>query len=140
MKYPNLISATISDTDVKEIIDALNFINSKLSELTTLSHEELDALPKMQRNTINFVLENLEKAKDYPEIIPEDVNVEEIKKDVELVDAINLILNPLKKIEKKLEESTLVASSEAYLPSIAIHNAIRADQIRRKHKREKITA
>lgn len=140
MEYPNLISATISNTDIKEIIDAIKFIDNKLSEMATLSHEEVDALPKMRQDTIGFVLENLEQAKEHPLLVPKDVDVEEIKKDVVLVDSINKILDPIKKLERKLEENALLAESEAYLPSIAIHNALRADQIRRKYNREKVNA
>ncbi len=140
MEYPNLISAKISSSDLKEIINAINFIHEKLPELATLSHEELSALPKMRHGTIKFVLENLKEANEHPNIVPKNVDVVEIIKDVELVAAINKILDPINKLKKKLEEIALVAESEAYLPSIAIHNAIRADQIRRRYKRKTVNA
>ncbi|NJN25271.1 MAG: hypothetical protein HC819_04475 [Cyclobacteriaceae bacterium] len=49
MKYTNQISATISNKDLKEIMEAIGFINEKLSDLVSLSDEELSALPKMEK-------------------------------------------------------------------------------------------
>jgi len=138
MNFPNFLSTTIPNKDVKEILDAINFINEKLADLVTLNQEELDALPKTSGNTINFVLENLKQAENNPELVPKDVEVNEIKKDVELIHSIYKILNPLKTLEKKLEDTALLAGSEAYLPSIAIYNAQKAEAIRQRHKNEKI--
>lgn len=141
MNYPNLISTTIPNKDIKEIIDAINFINNKLPDLVTLDSNELASLPKTGKSTINFVLENLNEAEKNATLIPEDVDIDEIKKDVKLIHSIYKILGPLKKLEKKLEDSVLLAGAEAYLPSIAIYNAMKADAIRKRHdKRDKVRA
>lgn len=141
MNYPNLISTTIPNKDIKEIIDAINFINNKLPDLVTLDSDELASLPKTGKSTINFVLENLNEAEKNATLIPEDVDIDEIKKDVKLIHSIYKILGPLKKLEKKLEDSVLLAGAEAYLPSIAIYNAMKADAIRKRHdKRDKVRA
>ena len=136
MNYSNLISTSIPDKDLSEVLKAINFINDKLPELVTLTDEEAVALPKMNKNTIEFVVENLKKAETHPELIPDDVEIEEVKKDVELIKSIQKILRPLKSLERKLEDSALIAGSEAYLPSIAIYNAMKVDAIRRKHQRQ----
>lgn len=138
MKYPNLISTTIPDKDLKEILNAFSFINDKLSELVTLSREELDALPKTGKDTITFVQDNLKEAETHPELVPEDIEIDEIKKDVDLINSINQILNPLNTLQKKLENSALVAGSEAYLPSLAIYNAMKADAIRKKKRQSRV--
>lgn len=141
MNYPNLISTTIPNKDIKEIIDAINFINNKLPDLVTLDSNELASLPKTGKSTINFVLENLNEAEKNATLIPEDVDIDEIKKDVKLIHSIYKILGPLKKLEKKLEDSVLLAGAEAYLPSIAIYNAMKADAIRKRHdNRDKVRA
>lgn len=140
MKYTNQISATISQKDLKEIIEAIGFIDEKLSDLVSLSEEELSALPKMEKNTFSFVLENLKLAESNKELVPEDVNLGELKKDVELVNAIQKIYTPIKVLSKKLNDSAILASSEAYLPSLAIYNAIKADQIRNKNKSGRVGA
>lgn len=138
MNYSNLLSTTIPDEDIKEILKSINFINEKLPELVTLTQEELAALPKMGINTIDFVTENLKEAEKNPDLVPKNVAIDEIRKDVELIKAIFKIMDPLKNLEKKLEDSALLAGSEAYLPSIAIYNAMKADGLRRKRKRNMI--
>jgi len=138
MHYPNLLSTTVSKKDLTEITDAINFIDQKLSDLITLNREELDALPKTGTETINFVLENLKEAESHPELVPKDVDINEIRKDVKLIHSIYKILNPLKKLEKKLEHSALLAGSEAYLPSIAIYNAIKAEIVRKRCDKHKV--
>jgi hypothetical protein len=136
MNYPNLISTTIPTKDLKEILDAIDFISEKLSDLHTMTKEEFSSLPKVGKDTVDFVLENLKKAQDNPKLVPDAVEIDEVIKDVELIKTINKILDPLKKLERKLEDSALLAGSEAYLPSIAIYNALKADAIKRKHKQK----
>jgi hypothetical protein len=134
MKYPNLISTSISNDETKEILDAIRFIDKKLPDLITVSDLEQSMFYKSKSDTIEFVLENLKIATQHPEIVPEDVNVEEIRKDVDLIKSIDKILIPLKGLMKKLEDSRLVAGTEAYLPSIAIYNAYKAKAILRKQE------
>jgi hypothetical protein len=133
MNYPNLISTCISNKEIKEILDAIRFVDKKLPELITVSDLEQSALYKTKYDTVAFVLENLKIATKHPEIVPENVDVEEIRKDVELIKSIDKILKPLKVLIRKLEDSQLVAGSEAYLPSIAIYNAYKAKSILKKH-------
>lgn len=139
MTYSNLISTTIPDKEIKEILDAINFISDKLPDLVTLSKEELAALPKMGGNPVDFVLENLKEAENNPDLVPNNVDIDEIIKDVDLIKSIQKILDPLKKLERKLEDSALLAGSEAYLPSIAIYNAMKANAIMKKNKRKKVS-
>lgn len=139
MTYSNLISTAIPDREIKEIIDAINTINEKLPDLIVLTKEEIVALPKMGEHTVDFVLENLKQAENNPDLVPDNVEIDEIIMDVELIKSIQKILHPLKKLERKLTDSALLAGSEAYLPSIAIYNAMKADAIRRKQKRSKVS-
>jgi hypothetical protein len=129
MKYPNLISTSIHDKDLNEILGAINFINEKLPDLITVSELEKSTLYKTKSDTIKFVLENLKEAEKNPELVPANVDIQEIRKDMKLIQSINKILQPIHALLNKLEDSKLVAGSEAYLPSLAIYNAIKAKAI-----------
>jgi hypothetical protein len=133
MNYQNKISTSISDTDVNEILAAISFIHKKLPGLVALSELELASLPKPNSDTINFLYENLKLAEESPELVPGFVDIAELKKDIALIKAINKILGPIKELVKELEDSATLAGSDAYLPSIAIYNSVKADGIRRKH-------
>ncbi|GEM_PF-3445658 len=134
--YSNQISTSIPQQDLKEILSAIDFINKKLPDLVTLTPEEKSSLPKMKDSTIDFVYDCLRIAKESPEIVPKNVDVAEIKKDVELVQALQKILQPLKILVKKLKDNTQLAESEAYLPSMAIHNAAESDKVLKERKKE----
>ena len=66
------------------------------------------------------------------------VEIDEIKKDVDLINSIDQILSPLHSLQEKLENSALVAGSEAYLPSLAIYNAMKAAALRKKKQHSKV--
>jgi len=129
--YSNLISTTVPQQDMKEILAAIDFINRKLPDLVTLTEEEKAALPKMKGSTKAFVHECLKIAKETPEIVPKNVDVPEIKKDVDLVQSLEVIMKPLKMLMKRLKDSRLLAESEAYLPSLAIYNAAQCDKVKK---------
>lgn len=128
MDYGNKISTRIPASDLREIIEAITRIEKKLQDLVALSDEELSALPKMKSNALDFIEDCLLFADQYPSTIPEGIHVEEIKKDYELIKSIKSILDPLMRLKKKLDDSAQLAASEAYLPCIAIHNAVKNAQ------------
>ena len=128
MPYSNLISASISQKSIDEILAAIDRINRMLPDLVTLTNEEKASLPKVSYSNIDFVYEALEMAEKNPESIPDSIDLGELKKDIELVESISRILEPLKQLEKKLEDSVLLAGSEAYIPSLAIFNSVKLNK------------
>jgi len=122
--YANQISPPITQRDLTEILDAIEFINNKLKRLVQLSQEEKTALPKLNENTVDFVFQCLYEAENNPDLVPDGINLKEIRKDAELINSIQKIIVPLNKLMRKLEDSALLAGSEAYIPSIAIHNTL----------------
>ena len=85
MQFANKISTSIKNNDVEEILSQINKIDKKLKNLVALSDEERQSIPHMGNATVSFVFDVLEKAERYPELIPEEVDLEEIKKDVDLI-------------------------------------------------------
>jgi len=124
MHFANKISTSITNNDIEEILSEIIQIDKKLENLVTLSEEEKHAIPHMGNETVSFVFNVLEKAERNPELIPEKVDLREIQKDVDLITQINKVYKPLKDLITKLEDSALLASSEAYFPSLAIFNSI----------------
>jgi hypothetical protein len=128
--YNNLISTSISEEQIKEITRAIDRINAQLPTLVTLSNEEISSLPKVSYKNIDFIHEVLDFADTYPDLIPSHIDVQEIRKDLQLIESLSKILKPMKKLVKKLEDSTLLAGSEAYIPSLAIYNSVKAGTTR----------
>ena len=136
MQYNNLISTSITQKEIDEILAAIERINKLLPNLITLTSEEKASLPKVSYSNIDFVNEVLDMAEKNPEQVPESIDIPEIRKDIELIESISKILQPLKQLEKKLEDSALLAGSEAYIPSLAIFNSVRMSA--RLHSRQHV--
>jgi hypothetical protein len=130
--YSNFISSTISQDQINEIIGAIDRINAKLPTLVSLTNEELSSLPKVSMKNIDFIHEVLDFADTYPDLVPSHIDVQEIRKDLRLIESISKILKPMKQLVKKLEDSALLAGSEAYIPSLAIYNSVKAGTARSK--------
>jgi hypothetical protein len=137
MHYSNLISTSISKKEIDEILAAIERINKLLPQLITLSNEEKASLPKVSFSNIDFVNEVLDMAEENPEQVPESIDIPEIRKDIELIESITRILRPLRQLERKLEDSALLAGSEAYIPSLAIFNSMRMRN--RSQQRQRVT-
>jgi len=136
MHYSNLISTSISKKEIDEILAAIERINKLLPQLITLSNEEKASLPKVSFSNIDFVNEVLDMAEENPEQVPESIDIPEIRKDIELIESITRILRPLRQLERKLEDSALLAGSEAYIPSLAIFNSMR---MRNRSQHQRVT-
>ncbi len=140
MVYSNKVSTTITKNELKEILKAIELIDQKLPGLVTLSKEEIAALPRMNAHTETFVNECLKYARQYPNFIPDDIDVTEIKKDVMLIKSLLQINEVLTKLKQKIEDNILLASSEAYLPCIGIYNSIKTAKITKSVQRRKRSA
>jgi len=128
--YSNFISSTITQDQINEIIAAIDRINAQLPTLVSLSNEELSSLPKVSMKNIDFIHEVLDFVDTYPDLVPSHIDVQEIRKDLRLIESISKILKPMKQLVKKLEDSALLAGSEAYIPSLAIYNSVKAGTAR----------
>jgi hypothetical protein len=125
MSYSSRISAPISEENLREILKAIEKIKSLLPDYAGLSDEQTASLPKVGKSTIDFVYETMKLADEFPDLVPDKFEVPEIQKDLELIDSVKKVLKPLKKLVRRLEGSAVLAGSEAYLPSIAIYNAVK---------------
>jgi hypothetical protein len=124
MSYENLISVEFPQNDIVEIKDFIQKIKAKMpAGLVSLTPEERQTYPKMGNKTIAFVQKALDFATIYPDLVPVYVNVAELKKDMEAVEVMLNILHQMEELTAKLDDSILLAGSEAYTASLSIYNA-----------------
>jgi len=82
------ISATLSQPDRDALISAIATIKAKLHFLVDLSTEERKALPKMGDKNRAFVSKALEVATQNPDFLPRSFDLDEMRKDVQLFEAL----------------------------------------------------
>lgn len=126
MALENKISVQLAATATTAIAAALQTIQTNLPFLLNLSADERKELPKMGDKTVAFVNKALEYAKQNPTVVPTFLNVAEFGKDVDLVNALTKISIPMSQISEKLDDTTMVAGSEAYSAALVFYNAVKA--------------
>lgn len=122
----NKISATLSDADRQAVMTAIDTIRQKLPFLTDLTPEDRRALPKMGDRGRVFVSQALELATQNPNILPGGFNTAEMRKDVELLAALDPILAALMQLGELVEDTYMAVSSEAYTSGLLIYQFARA--------------
>ncbi|HLP88836.1 MAG TPA: hypothetical protein VK184_09650 [Nostocaceae cyanobacterium] len=118
----NRIDASLSPADQKAVMQAIATIKEKLPFLIDLSLEERRALPKLGDKSRAFVSKALEVALQNPGILARSFDVEEMRRDVELFEALYPIMLSLSQLQELIDDTCLAAGSEAYVAALAVYN------------------
>lgn len=115
------ISAALTQSDRDAVMDAVATIKAKLPFLVDLSAEERKALPKMGDKSRAFVSKALEVATQNPDFLPRSFNLEELRKDVQLFEAIYPIMVALMQLSELVDDTSLAVGSEAYAAALQVY-------------------
>ncbi|WP_138498027.1 hypothetical protein [Nostoc sp. PA-18-2419] len=116
------ISATLSQTERDAVLQAISTIKQKLPFLVDLSSEERKTLPKMGDKSRAFVSKALEVAAQNPEFLPRSFDLEEMRKDVQLFEALYPVLLSLTQLQELVNDTAVAVGSEAYAAALQVYN------------------
>ncbi len=119
----NRVSATIIQKDIDDIVAMINNIKTKLPFLITLNEDEKSSLPKFGDKSLAFVKKSLELASKNQDFLPRNFNVEEMKKDAALYEALYSIIQPLNILMEKINDTYREIGAEAYTAALVIYNS-----------------
>lgn len=122
----NRVSATLSDADRQAVLAAIQTIRQKLPFLIDLSPEERHRLPKMGDKSRAFVGQALTVAAQNEDVLPRSFDVEEFRRDVELLEALQPVAAALAQLYELVDDTLLEVSSEAYASALAVYGYARA--------------
>jgi hypothetical protein len=122
----NRISASLSAADQQAVLAAIRTIREKLPFLIDLSPEERRSLPRMGDKSRGFVAQALEIASQNPDILPRSFDVEEMRKDVELLNALSPVTAALAQLNELVDDTFMAVGSEAYTAALAVYQYTRA--------------
>ena len=120
------VSATISDADIEEIKAALQTIEQKLPFLVTLSAEERRKLFKMGDKSLAFVSNSLTAAQSNPDILPASFDLEEFRRDYQLITSLTDIFFRLQQLTEKVDDTLMAVSCEAMSSSLSVYDYVKA--------------
>ncbi|MGE5581543.1 MAG: hypothetical protein ACM3X9_03310 [Bacillota bacterium] len=126
MSQSNLVSFNIPAEDLAEIKACINTLHSKLMPyLKALSPEERQEVPKMGDKTVSFVQKTLEYCKQNPDLVPPFLDVKELTTDVEAVQLLRSLYQPLSQVTQSLWDTMTLSGSEAYSGALIFYSSAR---------------
>ncbi len=123
----NRVSASLEANDRAEVIAALQTIKDKLPFLLSLTADERKALAKMGDRNLPFVKKALEVATQNPDFLPRTFDLEELRKDVELFEAMYPLMIAFSQIQVSLNDTYMTVGSEAYTAALKVYNYAKAN-------------
>ena len=120
------ISTTLTQTDREAVMGAVATIKAKLPFLVDLTLEERKALPKLGDKSRAFVGKALEVATQNPDFLPRSFDLEEMRKDVQLFEALYPIVVALTQLQELLDDTYVTVGSEAYASALQVYTYAKA--------------
>ncbi|MFQ4145085.1 hypothetical protein [Chlorogloeopsis sp. ULAP02] len=120
------ISANISKADREMVMQAIATIKEKLPFLVDLTTEERRSMLKMGDKSRAFVSKALEVATQNPNFLPRSFDVEEMRRDIELYEALYPILLSLTQLQELVDDTWMTTGSEAYAAALAVYSYAKA--------------
>lgn len=124
MAYQN-ISASISDTDLQAIKDAIQLIGNKMPFLIALSVDEKRNLFKLGSKSTDFVNNCNQVAENYPNILPANFDKVELAKDSKLFTQLSELQLLLNTLNEKLNDTSIVIGNEAMKASLTVYDYVK---------------
>ena len=127
MPQENLISTTIPAETLAAINTNLAEINTALANtlLFNLTADERKSMRVMGDKSIAFVQKALEYADNNPALMPPYLDLIEAKKDLTLSHDLYGILQQLNTLQRAVEDTMMVAGSEAYDAALIFYNSVK---------------
>lgn len=117
------IDATLSQQKIDNVLAAFKTVREELDFLIGLSNEERRQIPKMGRKSQTFTVRALDMAVQHNDVMPRHLNIEEARRDIALFEALNPILQSVNHLRELIEDTQMLAGSEAYAAARLAYNA-----------------
>ena len=123
MSVPSRINAALDTTATAAVVSKISEIQALLPFLVDLSPEERQSLPKMGDKSRAFVERCLELARQDDSFLPRNLDVSSFGNDVALFAALEPLRQRLAKLLELVEDTQILAGSEAYLAGLDVYHA-----------------
>lgn len=118
----NRVNASISEENRTAIIAAIKTIRDNLPFLLDLTPSERQTMLKLGDRSIAFVVGALGVATENQDFLPRSFDVDEMKRDVELYQALENISRLLTQLQELVEDTKMTVGSEAYAEALVVYN------------------
>ncbi|MGA7933963.1 MAG: hypothetical protein WCA35_10485 [Kovacikia sp.] len=123
----NRVSVTLSPTELQEVMATISTLRQKLSFLTRLSPEERRSASKLDDRNRAFTRKALEIASQNPDFLPRSFDIEEMRRDLELFEALQPMALALTHLQELLDDTAIAAGGEAYAAALEVYHYAKAN-------------
>ncbi|MBV9961901.1 MAG: hypothetical protein JO072_06600 [Parafilimonas sp.] len=111
---------------ITQAVDLATQLNTLLAPyMQALTAQERKGILKMGDKTIAFVDKALEYAQTNKEFAPAFMNTRDLADDVAVVDGLTRIELPVANLASQLNDTIMIAGSEAYVAALMYYNAVK---------------
>ena len=111
---------------ITQAVDLSNQLNALLTPyMEALTAHERKGILKMGDKTIPFVTKTLGYAHSNPQFAPQYMNTQGLSDDITVVNGLTQIEQPVKNLVKQLDDTIMIAGSEAYVVALMYYNAVK---------------
>jgi hypothetical protein len=122
----NRISATFGTSERESVLTAIATIKQAMPFLIHLTAEERKTLVKAGDRSRGFTLNCLNAAQQHSECLPRTFDVDEMAKDVKLMEDLYAVMMALTELHSLVDDTYSTAQSEAYGAALKVYNAAKA--------------
>lgn len=122
----NRVSATLSVEDRQAIMTAIDVIRKAMPFLVHLTAEDRKAAPKVGDRSRGFILNCLDAAQQHSDCLPRSFNVNEMQKDVQLMEDLYPVMMALTELQSLVNDTYFTAQSEAYLAALKVYDSVKS--------------
>ena len=111
---------------ITQAVDLATQLNTLLAPyMQALTAAERHGILKMGDKTIAFVNKALDYAQTQPQFAPTYMNTKELANDVEVVDGLTRIEQPVVNLASQLNDTIMIGGSEAYVAALMYYNSVK---------------
>ncbi len=114
----NRVSASLTPEDIAAVMAAIETVKQRLPFLIDLSKEERRTMLKMGDDSRGFVFKMMELIQQNPDFLPRSFDIEEMRKDVELLKVLYPVLVAVSQLHELLQDTLMEVGSEAYAAAL----------------------
>ena len=122
----NVISAEVPGDVIREATEAINKVAELIRPFVTgLSDKERRTILKMSDKSQAFGTKVGQYCESHPEFAPAFLSIPELQKDLGLIKALRPVLNGVSVVCRDLEDTVMLAGSEAFDASLYYYNSVK---------------
>ncbi|AFC25001.1 hypothetical protein [Saprospira grandis] len=118
----NRISIELTTDMVEEVRQLVTQIEEKLPFLLSLTQDERASFPKLHRENEIFVEETIRAAEQHDDVLPDYIDVAEMKRDLELYQQLGRVMLRLNRLHEKVNDTIHIAGAEALATALVTNN------------------